>query len=91
MSLIEKSKNIKENLIIDLPVDNVIFDESMLVNSPSRNEGCLLEDEIKLRIIGCERIQHAGRLLQLPQVNKITKILYSLLLQLLKFYYKDFI
>lgn len=52
-----------------ISLENCILDEDQLANTPSIKDGLDKEVEIDLRIVGCEYIQMAGILLQLPQVS----------------------
>ena len=53
---------------VQLTLDNVIIPTERLRNTPSSKDGCGHELEVDLRIVGCEYIQTAGKLLRLPQV-----------------------
>ena len=53
-------------------LENCILPKDRLLTTPSANEGLDLRTEWFLRRIGCDIIQHAGVILKLPQVNKIS-------------------
>jgi hypothetical protein len=53
-------------------LQNVLVPHELIENPPSRVDGVDAETEMKLRIFGCELIQEAGILLQLPQVAMAT-------------------
>ena len=55
------------NLKISLKME--LLPNEKLYPTPSMQDGLLFEDEFDLRLIGCELIQTAGRLLKLPQVT----------------------
>lgn len=55
------------NLKISLKME--LLPNEKLYPTPSMQDGLLFEDEFDLRLIGCELIQTAGRLLKLPQVR----------------------
>ncbi len=57
------------NLKISLKME--LLPNEKLFPTPSMQDGLLFEDEFDLRLIGCELIQTAGRLLKLPQVTLI--------------------
>jgi len=46
----------------------VLIPKEKISPTPSSNDGLDLDDEIDLRILGCELITTAGILLKLPQV-----------------------
>ena len=72
---------------IHLNLENCIVPRERLLNTPSAKLGISHELEVDLRITGCEYIQAAGMLLQLPQVAMATaQVLFQ------RFYYaKSFI
>lgn len=49
-----------------------ILPSDKLYPTPSMQDGLSYEDEFDLRLIGCEYIQTAGRLLKLPQTAMAT-------------------
>lgn len=63
---------IKDFEKIHLNLENCIVPKDRLVNTPSQKLGMSHELEVDLRITGCEYIQTAGLLLQLPQVAMAT-------------------
>lgn len=63
---------IKDFEKIHLNLENCIVPKDRLLNTPSRKLGMSHELEVDLRITGCEYIQTAGLLLQLPQVAMAT-------------------
>lgn len=72
---------------IHLNLENCIVPRERIENTPSAKQGMSHELEVDLRIVGCEYIQAAGLLLQLPQVAMATaQVLFQ------RFYYaKSFI
>ena len=63
---------IKDFEKIHLNLENCIVPKDRLLNTPSRKFGMSHELEVDLRVTGCEYIQTAGLLLQLPQVAMAT-------------------
>ena len=63
---------IKEFSKVVLSQDNYIIPEERLRNTPSVKDGCPRDLEVNLRIVGCEQIQTAGKLLDLPQLAMST-------------------
>lgn len=55
---------------VKLTLENCILPAEQLSRTPSAEHGLSWETEEQLRIRGCERIQAAGILLRLPQVDK---------------------
>ena len=53
-------------------LDNFYLTAEQLEDSPSRQDGITADDEYRARVFGCELIQEAGMLLQLPQVTMAT-------------------
>lgn len=51
-----------------LTLDNVLIPSDKLHPTPSGSDGLNSEDEMDLRILGCELIQTSGILIKLPQV-----------------------
>lgn len=51
-----------------ISLENCLLPQEKLIETPSKKDGISTEDEIDLRIVGCDYIQHAGILLRLPQV-----------------------
>lgn len=76
-----------QKLKIVLTLENSLVPEEKLKNTPSQIDGVEKEDEINLRILGCELIQKAGISLNLPQVAMATaQVLFQ------RFYYsKSFV
>lgn len=67
-----------------LALDNSLIPIDRLYPTPSMKDGLSYEDEIDLRILGCELIQSGGILLRLPQVAMATgQVLFQ------RFYYSD--
>lgn len=67
-----------------LTLDNSLIPPERLYPTPSMKDGLSYEDEIDLRILGCELIQSGGILLRLPQVAMATgQVLFQ------RFYYSD--
>lgn len=67
-----------------LALDNSLIPPERLYPTPSMKDGLSYEDEIDLRILGCELIQSGGILLRLPQVAMATgQVLFQ------RFYYSD--
>jgi cyclin L len=64
-------------------LDNFYLSAEDLENTPSRKSGVNADTELRLRVYGCDRIQRAVVLLQLPQVVAATA---QTLLH--RFYYK---
>ena len=52
-----------------LSLENCILPEDKIQHTPSAADGISAEDEMELRILGCDFIQSAGILLKLPQVS----------------------
>lgn len=63
---------IKDFEKIHLNLENCIVPKDRLLDTPSRKVGMTHELEVDLRVTGCEYIQTAGLLLQLPQVAMAT-------------------
>lgn len=61
-------ENIPEYGKVVLTLNNCLLPEEKLNPTPSSVDGLDAETEADLRILGCELIQTAGILLQLPQV-----------------------
>ena len=80
-------EQIKEFDRILLNLEKCIVPVERILNTPSAKQGMSHELEVDLRIAGCEYIQTAGLLLQLPQVAMATaQVLFQ------RFYYaKSFI
>ena len=78
---------IKDFEKIHLSLENCTVPKDRLLSTPSAKYGMSHELEVDLRIAGCEYIQAAGMLLQLPQVAMATaQVLFQ------RFYYvKSFI
>eukprot|EP00124_Ichthyophonus_hoferi_P004477 Ihof_evm3s499 gene=Ihof_evmTU3s499 len=57
---------------VHLTLDNLVIPTEQLRNTPSKRDGIDGETETDLRILGCEMIQLAGKLLKLPQVAMAT-------------------
>ena len=57
-------------------LDNITLPEDKLYPTPSILDNLTFEQERDLRIYGCELIQTAGNLLQLPQVFYLLLIKY---------------
>lgn len=76
-----------QKLKIVLTLENSLVPDEKLNNTPSQIDGVDKEDEINLRILGCELIQKAGISLNLPQVAMATaQVLFQ------RFYYsKSFV
>ena len=53
---------------IELQLDQCLLPDSLLVATPSQVDGLSKNEEMDLRILGCEMIQVSGILLKLPQV-----------------------
>lgn len=72
---------------IHLNLENCVVPNDRLLNTPSAKLGMSHELEVDLRVTGCEYIQAAGMLLQLPQVAMATaQVLFQ------RFYYaKSFV
>ena len=51
-----------------LTLENVLLPAQTLASSPSVQDGLTDDEEMDLRILGCELIQTSGILLKLPQV-----------------------
>lgn len=62
----EKPKQALGKIILSL--ENTILPEEKLKSTPSVEDGLDFENEVDLRILGCELIQVSGILLKLPQV-----------------------
>lgn len=79
--------NQQKKLKIVLSLENSLVPEDKLNNTPSQIDNVEKEDEINLRILGCELIQKAGMALKLPQVAMATaQVLFQ------RFYYsKSFV
>ena len=69
---LQRMEPIKDFEKIHLNLENCIVPKDRLLNTPSRKLGMSHELEVDLRITGCEYIQTAGLLLQLPQVAMAT-------------------
>ena len=54
-----------------ISLENSILPLEVLENTPSRRDGISESLEIDLRTVGCDYIQSAGILLQLPQVSQL--------------------
>lgn len=54
---------------IILSLENCILPEGRLEQTPSQCDGLMTEDEMDIRMLGCEMIQHGGVLLRVPQVS----------------------
>ena len=52
-----------------LSLENTIYPQEKLLETPSQLDGLSKAIETNLRIIGCEYIQASGILLKLPQVS----------------------
>ncbi|KAG1683088.1 Cyclin-L2 [Nymphon striatum] len=70
-----------------ISLENCLLPDEKRNETPSMKDGLSWENEMELRLIGCEFIQHAGILLRLPQVAMATgQVLFQ------RFYYtKSFI
>ncbi|KAJ3299431.1 hypothetical protein HK104_008937 [Borealophlyctis nickersoniae] len=55
-----------------LSLQNAVLTLDQLLNSPSKNDGISKELERDMRVLGCELIESAGLLLELPQVAMAT-------------------
>ena len=67
-----------------LTLDHCVLPDDRLETTPSQLHGLSREDEIDLRILGCELIQSSGILLRLPQVAMATgQVLFQ------RFYYNE--
>lgn len=75
--------NIREKVILNF-LDPVIISGEKLEKTPSAKDGMDPEDEMDLRLLGCELIQSSGILLRLPQVAMATgQVLFQ------RFYYSQ--
>lgn len=63
-----------------LSLSNCILPEERLRNTPSSADGLSVEDEVDVRIVGCNFIQSAGILLKLPQVCKGKEVFFFFVL-----------
>ncbi|KAI1309384.1 Cyclin-L2 [Halotydeus destructor] len=69
---------------VELNLEQCILPEGKLNDTPSVKDGLSKEEELDLRILGCELIQNSGILLRLPQVAMATaQVLYQ------RFYYSE--
>eukprot|EP00117_Sycon_ciliatum_P021780 scpid105412/ scgid5011/ Cyclin-L2; Paneth cell-enhanced expression protein len=59
-------------LKVALTLENCILPDDRLQQTPSQKDGLSTDDEMDIRLISCEMIQHAGVLLRLPQVAMAT-------------------
>lgn len=63
----------KQPVRVILSLDNCVLPQEILSRpTPSMRDGLSAQDEIDLRILGCELIQSSGILLRLPQVAMAT-------------------
>ena len=59
---------------IRLDIWNSVLPRDKLCPTPSQKDGLSEELETQIRSLGCELIQLAGKLLRLPQVQRIIKV-----------------
>ncbi|VEL23944.1 unnamed protein product [Protopolystoma xenopodis] len=63
---------------VKLSITNIVISSEKLTPTPSQSDSLDYQDEIDLRILGCELIQDSGILLKLPQVAMATaQVLYQ--------------
>ena len=56
-----------------LGLDNCLLPLERLAMTPSHRDGVSASLEVELRVAGCEAIQSAGMLLELPQVPTLSR------------------
>ena len=64
-----KSQEQKPNQIVQVSLSVQLFKPEKLYPTPSMADNLPFDVEFDLRLVGCELIQIAGRLLKLPQVR----------------------
>lgn len=69
---VNKPRNGKRPVDVILTIERSIIPKERLHPTPSAIDGLSEEDEMDLRILGCELIQSSGILLRLPQVAMAT-------------------